>query len=138
MLIHRFPGEDVRLGICLNRISVLADDYVVQPAGATGESVLLGGALFLFFHRVAQLPPVFTGDNPLLSLALAGTVLLQYSHEFLQLLFTDRHYSRLFFRNNAVGIQIHIYHLLNWFSGSLNMLRCGTSRIGAIGLAMHR
>ena len=87
LLVSSLTGQNVGLRIALHGIGVLADDYVVQPAGFTGKAAVSANIGFLLFlHGIAQLPPVLRCHNAVLGSGLAGLVILQDLHKLLQLL----------------------------------------------------
>ena len=69
----------------LHGVGVLGDDDVVEPAADGAEVAGGGGAgAFVLLEAVAELPPVFGGDDAALEALFAGFVFLQDGGQLLR------------------------------------------------------
>ena len=78
-------GEDDGFGVGLHGVGVFGDDDVVEPATDGAEVAGRGraGALVLL-EAVAELPPVFGGDDAAFEALFAGFVFLQDGGQLLR------------------------------------------------------
>ena len=78
-------GEDDGFGVGLHGVGVLGDDDVVEPAADGAEVAGGGGAgALVLLEAVAELPPVFGGDDAALEALFAGFVFLQDGGQLLR------------------------------------------------------